>query len=103
KIEAAVHGENSSKVPAAHDQVRRAAGVEETLALTHRQRIIEARNPAKFLIEIRRAALGRYLIGVLRPRRVATDLRLVVHRLTVSEGTQEHQSAREPFLRLDFE
>ena len=90
-------------MPATHNQIRRAAGVEEMLAFAHRQLIIKTGNPAEFLIEIRGTAFCGHIIRVLRPGRVAADLWLVVHRLAVSKGAQEHQSVREALFSLELE
>ena len=85
------------------DQISGAIVVQVRLSLSHRQFVVETRNPTKALVEIREPFFRCQVVGILRPRTVAADLGLIIDGLTVGDRAQKHQAAREPLLHLQLQ
>ena len=76
--------------------------VQVLLAFSNRNSVVHACDPALAVIEIGQTFLCGQIVAVLRPRRVAADLGLVVDALTEGISAQEIETVGRLFLGLEL-
>ena len=89
-------------MPSAQNRVRHSASVQELLSFSDRQGVVHARDPTLAVIKVGEPFFRGKIVVVLRPGRIAANLRLVVDGLAESKGAQEIEAMGGSLLSLEL-